>query len=503
MSSAVRLVEISKSFDSRCALDKVTTTIESGTLHAIVGENGAGKTTLMRILYGALQPDAGYIELFGKSVALRSSVDAIRHEIGMVSQHYGIVPGLNCLENLMLGAEPSQWIDIQVARKRANILTDKMGFKFNWESDAEDLSPSNAQKLEILKLLWKNAKILILDEPTAMLSPSDSDALFASLKVLVNDGATAIIVTHRISEVLSHCDAVTVLRGGKLISESKVRDQTGPELAAEIVGKTISFPIREHVADPGKESFELLKVTDLHVQEERGNAAIKGIDFTLNKGEILGIAGVDGSGQRELIQVLLGIRSKEEGQIIFDGADLSSTSPSERMRVGLRLIAEDRLQESMIAPWSLECNAALGHQMEPDLQTHGWINHEHRLSLANRVATRFGTKFSSLEQEITSLSGGNQQRFVAARALEYSPKLILAFQPARGLDIGSTQDVYNAIRSACSAGCSAIIVSFDLDELLENCDRIGSMFSGKLSFPPVGHEMERDVIGRQMVGLSA
>ena len=498
MPLAVRMTGITKSFGAVRALDGVDLEVEAGTLHAVVGENGAGKTTLMRILYGAAPADSGAMEVDGKPAAFQTPAQAIAGGVGMVSQHYGIIPGLTCLQNLMLGAEPSAIIDLSTAQKRAEALAAEMGFTFEWSADSETLSPAACQKLEILKLLWKGARIMILDEPTAMLSPLDGEALFGSLKRLVERGATVILVTHRLIEVMDHCRRVTVLRASERIADFAVADTTAKDLARLIVGGDLAAPT---VHQPGS-GEAVLSVTGLSVLGERGNLALVDVGLEVRAGEVVGVAGVDGSGQRELVRALLGLAKREAGEISFLGSPITGSSPADRLAKGMRALPEDRIAEAEIEAWSLELNAALGLQRQPKLATAGRVNRAERLRLAEAIAARFSTRHGGLHMPMASLSGGNQQRFIAARTLALAPKLIVGFQPARGLDLHGARAVYDGIREACSSGAAAVIVSFDLDELLENCDRVVTLFNGRLTVPEPGKELDRDLIGRLMVGAA-
>lgn len=499
MSSAVEMMGISRRFGAVAALDQVQLSVQSQEIHAVVGENGAGKTTLMKILYGAERADSGTVRVNGKDVSFRNSAEAIAAGIGMVSQHYSIIPELTCLENLMLGAEGGPIIHARDAAKRATELADRMGFSFDWFALAEQLSPAGAQKLEILKLLWRNAQIMILDEPTAMLSPADSDALYESLKKLTREGTTVLVVTHRIAEILEHAQTVTVLRSGKWITTRPVEGLTASETAELIVGRAVStgrlreaFRTQEHA----------LQVSGLSVRGHRGDLAVNAASFSVGKGEILGIAGVDGSGQRELVWSLCGLVRAESGSIHFRNSDWTRASAAERLAGGLRLIPEDRHEEGVVDDWSLTENAAIGLQRDPLLTSGSWMNSSAVASLSERAAERFATKHGGLSQPMSSLSGGNQQRFVAARALELNPGLVIAFQPARGLDIDATRNVYKGLLEVAESGASVIIVGFDLDELLEFCDRIVVMRQGQVFEPDEANRLSRAEIGKLMVGAA-
>lgn len=500
---SVRMRGISQRFGPVYALQNVDLEVESGTIHGIVGENGAGKTTLMRILYGVFLPTSGEVEINGSPVRLSDSKAAIAAGVGMVSQHYGIVPELSCLQNLILGAEGGAILDLEAQEKRAQALADRMGFSFDWHADAADLTPAGAQKLEILKLLWREAKIMILDEPTAMLSPADATNMFESMRKLAKEGATILLVTHRLSEVMENCQRVTVLRDGNLVADVLVGQTSKEELTRWIVGGDIPIaPSRSSVGS----TAPMLSLSGVSLRGDHGTDRLRDIRLIVQVGEIVGVAGVDGSGQRELVQAILGIGVPSSGtiELTLDGrtVDISNWSTAARIEAGLRLIPEDRHEEGVVEDWSLEENAGLGLHRMPQLRNGGLLNISRRREWAEQVARRFNTKHPGLGAPMAALSGGNQQRFVAARALEMGARFILAFQPARGLDLGATADVYRALREKCDAGASALVVSFDLDELLEYTDRVVVMNGGSLREPPPELARDREAIGRLMVGAA-
>lgn len=498
VSALVDLSQITVKFGPLHALDHVDLQVQQGHIHAIVGENGAGKTTLMRVLYGALQPDSGEIRLGGKKVEYKASAEAIADGIGMISQHYSVIPEISNIQNLTLGAEPSAFIDEKAAIERARSLAKRMGFKFDWKAQSADLGPAGAQKLEILKLLWRDSKILILDEPTAMLSPEDADLLFSNLRDLVNEGATVLLVTHRIREVMEFCDRVTILRAGKKVIDIDVANANAADLASAIIGRDFHQPEVEPI-DPSPNIF---RVQDLQVLDDRKHTALDSVSFEIMEEELLGIAGVDGNGQRELFEAIFGVRDIQSGRITLQGENIESLSAQTRIARGLRLIPEDRQHQGLIESWPVADNALLGlHRLIP----RNALGPDQTASrtIAQEIADRFDTSYTSINQPIAGLSGGNQQRIVAARALALNPKLILAFQPARGLDIEATQNVYAQIRQYCRENtAAALIIAFDLDELIENCDRILVLHKGQLQTPPEDQSKSRDAIGRLMVGAS-
>ena len=485
---------ISKRFGELLALDSVDLQIESGTVHALVGENGAGKTTLMRILFGAIQADSGAILINESTVHFTNSKQAIANGVAMVSQHTAIIPELTCLQNLILGAEGGRLIERKPLGKRAESLAAQMGFRFDWHAPAATLSPSGGQKLEILKLLWRKAQIMVLDEPTAMLSPADSEALFASLKALAANGSTVILVTHRLSEVTAHCDSVSVLRGGRKVASGNVADFSLERLASLVIGEGQS--VSETRAAPT--GGVLLSVSGVSVKGFRGNTAVNPVSFDLHAGELAGIAGVDGNGQRELLSALMGELPLEEGEITWNNRGVSRESVRRRIEAGFRLIPEDRLEEAIVEAWSLEENSALGLQLSPPFARMGLIAKRARREAAESICTRFSVQKRRLRDPIASLSGGNQQRFVAGRALFADPRLILAFQPCRGLDIRAAAAVYGAFHEHCSQGACALVISFDLDEVMEHCSPIFVMSRGSLHRVGPGEESDRKAIGRLM-----
>lgn len=486
---------ISVNFGSTQALDGVNLNIRRGTIHAVVGENGAGKTTLMRCLAGSQKPSAGTIEVDGEVRVFDSPQQAREAGIGMVSQHLGIVPGLTVLENMVLGDERGRKLDLLSAGIEGEALAESLGFEFKWLEDAVNLPPSSAQKLEILKLLWRQSRVMILDEPTSMLSPLDSEALFRQLRELVSGGSTVILVTHRLADVIHHCDGVTVLRGGKLVAELEVGKNSATELARLMIGSESAAAAAEFV-EPGEVR---LRVRDLVVRNDDGLEAVSCASFDVRAGEVVGIAGVDGNGQRELIEALFGLLPVESGSMDWEGRRLEPLSTRSRIGLGFRIIVEDRHLQAVVEDWDLEANGALGLHREEAFAAGGWVKASARHTAATQMAERFATRHSGVGASMKSLSGGNQQRFVAARALHSeNVSLLLAIQPARGLDFAATETVYRGIREACERGACALIVGYDLYELQAFCSRILVMFKGRVLEARNGSS--REEIGRLMVG---
>ncbi|MDX2064182.1 MAG: ABC transporter ATP-binding protein [Fimbriimonadaceae bacterium] len=504
MSYAVEMRRITKRFGPVTALDDVSLAVIPGTIHAIVGENGAGKSTLVKALYGAHRPDSGEIVIRGHAVTIANSAQALALNIGMVSQHYGIIGELSVLDNLTLGAEGGPFPDRHAARRRAESLAARLGTTLDWDAPAHRLSAAAAQRLEILKLLWRDAKIMILDEPTAMLSPADSDRLFESLRTLVAEGTTILLVTHRLPEVMAHCQRVTVLRQGRLTGDFPVSETDPDQLTEAIIGRRpIDAAARavgetvQTVFDHGPNSAPIrLRVTDLALRGTGARAKLAPTNLSLPAGEVIGIAGVDGSGQAELFQALLGV-APHTGRLEWNGADISATSTRERLALGFRIIAEDRLAQAVVPDWSVLENAVLGLHRHPAYQRQGWIRPAPKRDWARRVADQYQARYASVDAPMSSLSGGNQQRVVVARATESDPQLILAFQPSRGLDLGAIQAVYTRFLELAAAGSTVLVVSFDLEELQRYCHRAFVMYDGQLAEAP---DLRSETLGAMMLG---
>lgn len=501
---------ITKRFGNLIACDAVDLHVEKGTLHAIMGENGAGKTTLMRVLYGYYQPDAGEIWLGGRRVHLRSPADAIAHHIGMVSQHYSIIPELSVLDNLMLGAEQANRLGIlnrQEALARAQPLASTLEFEPEWNRPAEMLSVAARQKLEILKLLWRDAEILILDEPTAMLSPTDVETLFATLLRLKQEGRTILLVTHKLNEVLQYADSVTVMRAGRKVAEARVAEVDADQLTRWIIGEedaeapAPSTPTEKPEAPvPGATKSARLAIRDLYVRSDRGGWGVQGLNLELYPGEVVGLAGVDGNGQNELMEALAGVRAVAKGALLLNGTDFTHRSTLWRLRHGVRFLFDDRFRRGMVPQWSVLDNAILGAQRDTELQRWGWLLPRAVRQRAEQLIRRFEVKVPALTAPILQLSGGNQQRLVIARTLYGNPQLLIAYAPTRGLDIKGTEATYQAIRQACQQGMSALVIALDLDELMTYTDRIAVLYKGQIVGQFERAEFSREAIGAKMVG---
>jgi simple sugar transport system ATP-binding protein len=505
----VHMEDICKRFGAVQANNHITISVRQGTIHAIVGENGAGKTTLMNILYGVFPPDSGMVYLYAQPVRFRSPAEALQAGVGMVSQHYALIPRLSVLENLMLSGEGASFSRLprSQVRARAEELAKVIGLQADWDAAAGSLSVSQQQKVEILKLLLRNARVLIFDEPTAVLPPADAEAFFALLHRFAEEGRTVLLVTHKLQEVLEHANEVTVLRAGEVVATMPVREKPGapPQvdartLARLIVGEEGVLPEEELLSGRRLSDQPRLRVERLTVPPVRSRAGLKGVSFEVYPGEVLGIAGVDGSGQAELIDALMGLASPTQGHIWLDGEDITHAPPAVRLHKGVRYIAEDRHLRGAILEWSVAENAALGLQREGRFGSALSLSFTRMKEFAQKIIHRFAVRAPAADAPFSALSGGNQQKVVVGRALMETPALLIAGQPTRGLDAASTRAVHHAIREACGQGACALVVSFDLDELLTLCDRVGVLFDGRMVDVVEGERKRREEIGALMVG---
>jgi len=505
----VRMEDICKRFGAVQANNHVSLSVRQGTIHAIVGENGAGKTTLMNILYGVFPPDSGAVYLYGQPVRFRSPAEALQAGVGMVSQHYALIPRLSVLENLMLRGEGTSFARLLRAQVlvRAQELAKVIGLQADWDAPAGALSVSQQQKVEILKLLLRDARVLIFDEPTAVLPPADAEAFFMLLHRFAQEGRTVLLVTHKLQEVLEHADEVTVLRSGEVVATMPVREapEAKPQvdartLARLIVGEEGVLPEEELLLGKRLEDKPRLRVEGLVVPPVRSRAGLKGVSLEVYPGEVFGVAGVDGSGQAELIDALVGLVSPAQGHIWLNDEDITHTLPADRWRKGIRYIAEDRHLRGAILEWSVAENAALGLHRQGRFGSALWLSFARMRAFAQRIIARFAVRAPAADAPFSALSGGNQQKVVVGRALMDTPVLLIAGQPTRGLDAASTRAVHRAIREACQQGAAALVVSFDLDELLTLCDRVGVLFDGRMVDVVEGDRKRREEIGALMVG---
>ncbi len=498
----IEVRNITKQFSGVLANDNVSMDIVKGEIHAIVGENGAGKSTLMNIIYGLYEPNSGEILFNGKPVKINSPLDAIKLGIGMVHQHFMLVPSFTVAENIVLGTEPRKrkiFTDYKKAVQLTEELSEAYGLKVDPYSTVESLSVGIQQRIEILKVLHKGADILILDEPTAVLTPQEAEELFNVIRRLVKDlGKTIIIITHKLQEVLALSHRVSVMRQGKLVGTLNTKDANEHILAEMMVGREVLFK-ELHKANRVKK--EVLRVKDIKAKDNRGLNAVKGISFHLNEGEILGIAGVEGNGQSELVEVLTGLREMEEGSFKVKGVELSNKSPKEIRKVGIAHIPEDRLTTGLSKAAALWENLLLGVQKDKPYAIKGIHMNKRRIKeRTDRLIKEFDIRTSSRDLPAGNLSGGNMQKMVIAREFSFDTPILIIAQPTRGVDIGAIEFIHSQIIEKRNKGAAILLVSAELDEIFRLSDRIITIYEGKITGEFLKEDIMKKEIGLYMTG---
>ena len=489
---------ITKRFPGVVANDDVDFELAKGEVHALLGENGAGKSTLMNILYGLDHPDEGEIRLNGRPLRIDSPRAAIDHGIGMVHQHFMLIPVMTVAENIVLGIEPHNgpFLDIEAAEERVRELSQQFGLAVRPEARIESISVGMQQRVEILKALFRGAEILILDEPTAVLTPQEAEELFAIIRSLQAEGKSIIFISHKLGEVLAIADRITVLRRGKTVETVSREGATEEGLARLMVGREVLLRVEKKPAEPGE---PLLQVENLRVNDERGLEAVRGVSFEVRAGEIVGIAGVDGNGQTELIEAITGLRRPEGGRILAGGVDVTDESARECFEAGVGHIPEDRQLRGLVLDFTLAENIALHDFREPPDSRWGWLFPNRLVVRAKRLLTEFDVRGGSPQTRAAALSGGNQQKVVIAREISRDPRILVAAQPTRGLDVGAIEFVHRRLVTEQEEGRGILLLSFELDEILSLSDRILVIYEGRI----VG-EYSRDVseeeLGIAMLG---
>jgi simple sugar transport system ATP-binding protein len=493
---AVEMRHICKRFGSLIANNGVNFSLRPGEIQALLGENGAGKTTLMRILYGLYHADEGEILVNNQVVEIKSPRDAIDLGIGMVTQHFALVPPLTVSENIILGYTGAFRLDLNETHQKVAAASKKYGIEVQPTTLVKELSVGQRQRVEILKALYRQAKVLILDEPTAVLTPQEVDQLFASLKKLQADGLSIIFISHKLNEVMRITDRVTVLRGGRVAGVVETKATSAAELARIMVGLETPGISKATAASKGQVALQLSGVTAL---DSKGLPAVKKVTFEVCAGEIVGLAGVSGNGQLELAQVLDGTRSCLQGRITVAGQEVTNSGPAKIMATGLGRIPEDR-HESVIDELSVAQNMALEHLTE--FTRHGMLDHDHIRRHAEALIAEYQIK-AAPDDKIRTLSGGNMQKVILARVIERNPKVIIVAQPTRGLDIGATKYVRNKLLEQRAKGAAILLISEDLDEILELSDRIAVMYEGEIVGILATAEADPERLGLLMSGASS
>lgn len=502
MSYVVEMLNIRKEFPGIVANDNITLTLKKGEIHALLGENGAGKSTLMGVLFGMYQPEQGVVKVNGKEVRITNPNVANRLGIGMVHQHFKLVENFTVTENIILGSEPLKGmvLDIDKAAKRIEELSKHYGLNVDPHAKIEDISVGMQQRVEILKMLYREADVLILDEPTAVLTPSEIDELMKIMRNLIKEGKSIIIITHKLKEIKAVADRCTVIRRGKGIGTVNVAEASEASLAEMMVGRHVSFKVDKKESTPGE---VVLKIDSLSVKNNRKVMGLKDFSLEVRTGEIVGIAGVEGNGQTELIEAITGLRKAESGSILIDGKEISALPIRERLEKGISHIPEDRHKRGLVLDYSLQENMVLQIYNKKPFSKNGILNKNAMKTYAQNILTNFDVRSGEGAVSIArTLSGGNQQKAIIGRELELDPKLLIAVQPTRGLDVGSIEYIHKRIIEHRDKGNAVLLVSLELDEVLQLSDRIAIVNNGELVGTVIASETNENEVGLMMAGVA-
>lgn len=501
MEYVVEMLNIRKEFPGIVANDNITLRLKKGEVHALLGENGAGKSTLMSILFGMYQPESGSIKVRGKEVKITNPNVANDLGIGMVHQHFKLVSNFTVTENIVLGCEPKKGlvIDIKTAANRISELSKRYGLNVDPYAKIEDISVGMQQRVEILKMLYRNAEVLILDEPTAVLTPHEIEELMKIMKNLIKEGKSIIIITHKLKEIKTVADKCTVIRRGKYIGTVDVKDTSQEEMAEMMVGRKVSFKVHK---EEGKLGDVVLEVKDLNVMSNKKVLGLKNFSIEVHAGEVLGIAGVEGNGQSELVEAITGIRKAESGKIIFKNTDITNTNIRSRINSGIAHIPEDRQKRGLVLDYTMEDNIVLEVYNRKPFSKRGLLNRKAIREYANKIIETFDVRSGEGGISIArSLSGGNQQKAIIGREIELNPDLLIAVQPTRGLDVGSIEYIHKRLIAERDNGKAVLLVSLELDEILNLSDRIAIVNNGELIGVVNGSETNENEVGLMMAGV--
>jgi simple sugar transport system ATP-binding protein len=500
MSALLEVTGVTKRYPGVVANDNVSLTVNAGEVVALLGENGAGKSTLLKAVFGLIKPDSGEIKIGGTPIVFGDTAGVISRGVGMVHQHFQLVPVMTVAENLILGDEPKRGLFINQKAARAEIiaLSKRYGLEVDPDAVIEDLPVGMQQRVEILKALRKDVKLLILDEPTAVLTPQEIDELLGVIRNLAKSGVGVVLITHKLHEVMAVADRVVVLRGGKLVGTTTPKETDEAGLAQMMVGRSVVLQVNRTEA---KRGAVVLEVKGLQVRDDRKILSVKGVDLVLHKGEILGVAGVEGNGQRELVEAICGMRHREAGEVLISGVASRDMAPHSVHEAGISHVPEDREKHGLVANYSIADNLVL-NQFDQAPFAKGWIRNLGEVAKnAEQLVEKFDIRTPSAFNLASSLSGGNKQKVVVARELSQELPVLVAAQPTRGVDVGSIEFIHNQLISARDNGAGVLLVSAELDEILSLSDRIAVMSGGKIVAIVDSKDADRNYIGRLMAGL--
>lgn len=479
MAVAVEMLNISKFYPGVVATDHVSLSVDEGQILGLIGENGAGKSTMMNMLYGMTEPDIGEIRLFGKSVRIQSPNMAIKLGIGMVHQHFMLMPNLSVLQNIILGNTPTKkgMIDVRAAKEKIVAIMEKYNLPVSLDEKIYQLSVGEKQRVEIIKALYRDAKVLILDEPTAVLTPTETDKLLEVLRQLKEQGCAIIFITHKLREVMAITDKIIVMRKGLVTGSLDTKEAQTDGLSDMMVGRKVNLDIPRGTFDPTE---KVLEVKGIKALNQRGLPALRGVNLSVRRGEIVGIAGVEGNGQTELIEVIAGMLKATDGEVIFKGENVTEHSVRSRREAGMSHIPEDRLKMGSAKDCSIRDNLILNRYYQKPYCRVGMLNSRKLKDMSERLCKEFGVKTPNSEYKLGTLSGGNMQKVIFAREMEADPDLLIAAQPTRGVDIGAIESIHQKIVEVRDSGRGVLLVSAELDEILSLSDRILVMYEGEI-----------------------
>jgi len=501
--TVISMHDIVKKFGDFVANDGINLTVHKGEVHAILGENGAGKSTLMNVLYGLYRPTSGHIEVNGEKMVIDSPEKAIELGIGMVHQHFMLVQPFTVTENIILGMEPIKGltVDLKTAREKVVELSEKYGLQVDPDAKIEDISVGMQQRVEILKVLYRGADILILDEPTASLTPQEIGELIDIIDHLTADGKSVILITHKLKEIKASADYCTIIRQGKYIQTVSVEDVDENQLASMMVGRDVTFKVEKKQQTPGE---TVLEVSDLHGKDYRNVEILKGLNLSVRRGEIVGLAGVDGNGQTELVEILTGLRKGTEGSVKVLGKEVKNASPREIFDAGISSIPADRQKHGLVLEFSVADNLILQNFGEEQFSKHGILKKDAITEHATELIEKFDVRPRGSEgKPAGQLSGGNQQKVIVAREITNNTELLIAVNPTRGLDVGAIEYVHKYLVEQRNSGKAVLLVSFELDEIMSLSDEIKVIFDGKIVGSVAGKDADENELGLMMAGGAA